>query len=155
LDGGPNVITEAQQHLIIRLVRIVESEPDERKRRWPRNSELALRYAEQGQLLLAREWTADLVLDDSGRVIVVDTEDGNPQTPATERETRLALFTAIEVMPELLSFLPQRPPDAVTCPSCEGTGVVEMALENPNLRNLRCACFGAGWQLPSELAPSN
>jgi hypothetical protein len=143
-------MTEAQLRLVAHLTRIIRDEPEERERRWRINSDLAARYATEGHLLLAREWTADLLLNPSGTVIVRDTETGKPDSPANETESRLALFTAIEVYPELLSFLPGRPANAQTCELCEGTGILEMALINPKLRNVRCQCFGAGWIVPSR-----
>jgi hypothetical protein len=142
-------MTTAQLRLLSNLTRIIRDEPEERKRRWRENADRAAVYAREGLLLLTREWAADLLLDSIGRVVVKDTENGNPLfLPATEIETRLALFSAIEPYPELLTFLPPRPDGAVSCPSCGGTGVLEIALTNANLRNLRCECFGAGW-LPS------
>jgi hypothetical protein len=145
-------MTDAQLRLVAHLTRIIRDEPEERVRRWGVSADLAARYAVEGRLLLAREWTADLVLDASGTVIVKDTENGQPDAPANPTETKLALFTAIEVYPELLSFLPQRPAEASTCTSCGGTGVLEGALVNPKLRNVRCECFGAGWiSLPTRI----
>ena len=143
-------MTEPQLRLVANLTRIIRDEPEERERRWRVNSDLAGRYAAEGHLLLAREWTADLVLNSSGDVIVKDTDTGGPDSSANENETKLALFTAIEMYPELLSLLPQRPTNAATCESCEGTGVLEMALANPKLRNVRCQCFGAGWIAPAR-----
>ena len=142
-------MTDAQIRLVSHLTRIIRDEPQERERRWRMNADLAGRYAKEGLLLLAREWTADLVFNSSCTVLVKDTETGNPDSVANDTDTRLALFTAVEIYPELLSFLPVRPADATTCESCEGTGVLEMALINPSRRNIRCQCFGAGW-LPAS-----
>ena len=126
---------------------------DERERRWGKiNAERVREYAERGRLLLARDWTADLVLEPNGEVTVVDTEYGKGDSQASNREARGAFFRSIEVMPELLSFLPHRPAEAIQCEICAGTGVLEMALTNRTLRNVICQCSGAGWILPSEVA---
>lgn len=142
-------MTDAQLRLVAHLTRVIRDEPEERERRWRVAADLAARYANNGELLLAREWTADFVLDSNGAVVVKDTETGKSDSIANDTEARRALFAAIETYPELLSFLPERPAGASTCESCEGTGVVEIALINPKLRNLRCQCFGAGWIAPS------
>ena len=128
----------------------MREEGAEREQRWDRTADLAGRYAANERLLLARDWTADFVLEVTGQVVVVDTEYGKPETPATEREARGALFRAIEIFPELLSLLPGRPEDAVECPTCNGTGVVEVALANPKFRNIICQCSGAGWLRTSD-----
>jgi hypothetical protein len=140
------LITQAQARLVSHLIRLIANDSGESQRRWGVNAALATRYAsEREQLLLAREWTADLTLLADGSVLFIDTENGEPPRSAGESERRGALFRSIAEFPELLSLLPSRPPDAVTCPSCEGTGVVEVSLQNRTLRNLLCACSGAGW----------
>src|SRR6478672_1773944 len=107
-----SVRSEAQIRLIAQLCRAFLENADENERRWGKvNAERVREHAGRGRLLLARDWTADLVLDPDGEVTVVDTEHGQPDTPASNREARGALFRSIEVMPELLSFLPQRPPE--------------------------------------------
>src|ERR1700686_3547355 len=99
----------------------MREQPTERQRRFARNADLAARYAELDRLLLARDWTADFVLEKSGDVTVVETEYGKPDSPSREREARGALVRSIETFPELLSLLPARPTDAVECPTCQGT----------------------------------
>ncbi|HEX3068278.1 MAG TPA: hypothetical protein VHX14_06865 [Thermoanaerobaculia bacterium] len=140
-----DVITQAQRRLISSLIRLVAEDHGESERRWGVNGGLATRYASDNQLLLAREWTADLVLSENGDVLFIDTEDGAAPRSASETERRSALYRSIAELPELLSFLPARPADAVTCPACEGTGVLEISLQNRAFRNVLCACSGAGW----------
>jgi hypothetical protein len=49
--------------------------------------------------------------------------------------------------PELQPFIPERPPQAVDCKSCGGTGRLD--LPNEKLSNvMNCACGGLGWILP-------
>src|SRR5882724_9456417 len=142
-------MTQAQERLIGHLIRIMREDAPEREDRWGINSELVARYAANNRLLIARDWTADYVLEKGG-LTIVDTENGAPDAPATDRETRRALFRSMHVYPELLTLLPSRPPEAVDCPSCEGTGVLELSLENRTLRNVECYCSGAGWVLGGE-----
>lgn len=97
------------------------------------------------QLLLARDWTADLVLDESGEVWVLDTETGGPPQLATPTERRSALLRGLHAYPEILPLLPERPAAAKTCELCDGAGVPAIAFENPQLSNLLCKCAGAGW----------
>jgi hypothetical protein len=104
-------------------------------------------YAKEGRLLLTREWTTDTVLSRAGDVIIIDTEDGLPPRAATERERPVELFRSIARYPELLSFLPARPQDAITCPTCSGTGVVAAKFAKPEHRPLVCECGGAGWKV--------
>jgi hypothetical protein len=143
-------MTQAQERLIGHLIRIMREDAPEREDRWGVNSELVARYAAENRLLIARDWTADYVLEKAAGVIVVDTENGMPDAPATDRETRRALFRSISIYPELLTLLPSRPPEAIDCPRCEGTGVLELSLENRALRNVECYCSGAGWLLAGE-----
>jgi hypothetical protein len=145
-------MTQAQERLIGHLIRIMREDVPEREHRWGINSELVASYASENRLLIARDWTADYVLDTTGGVTVVDTENGAPDVPATDRETRRALFRSIHIYPELLTLLPARPREAVDCPNCEGTGVLELSLENRTLRNVECYCSGAGWVLAGEAA---
>jgi hypothetical protein len=96
-------------------------------------------------LLLVRDWTVDVVLDSVGVVWVIDTEDGQAARTATASERRAALFQSLRRYPEMLSMMPDSPPDAETCTMCQGTGVPEISLTKPSLRNLVCECAGAGW----------
>ena len=144
--------TPAQERLIAHLVERIQSDPDDASRRWSSSAELAQRYARDSQtLLLARDWEADLVLTRSGQVLVIDTERSAPTVPATERESRVALYRSIAAYPELLTLLPQRPVEGITCSGCDGAGVLELTFTKPALRNLLCYCAGAGWVLPGEV----
>jgi len=101
-------VERAQAKLIELLVGRITADADEAARRWAENAALAREYGSQKRLLLARDWTADLVLDVSGEVYVVDTENGNAPRAATETERKIALFRSIRRYPELLSLLPAR-----------------------------------------------
>ena len=101
------IVSEVQSRLVEYLARITAEETPEAERRWERAASSAREYAREGQLLLARDWTADLVLDKSGQVWIVDTETAKPPVLATADDRRL-------VYPELLPLLPARPDDADT-----------------------------------------
>jgi hypothetical protein len=120
-------------------------------RRWrlPTVAPFVRARAEEGYLLLVRDWTEDVVLSRGGEMLVIDTEEGLPPRPATDWEQRIALFRSIAKYPELLSFLPPRPHDAMECPGCSGTGVLAMRFVDPKLRHVVCRCGGAGW-IPAD-----
>ncbi len=139
------IATPAQARLIGLLMGRVTADADEAAGRWAENASLAQEYGLQKRLLLARDWTADLVLDVSGEVYVVDTEYGGGQRVAGETERKTALFRSIRRYPELLSLLPTRTPESTTCGQCEGIGVLAATLTNDALRNVVCECGGAGW----------
>jgi len=142
-------ISAAHRRLLDYLIRITREEPAEAAERWPRAARTAREYAEKEQLLLARDWTADVVLDREGDVWVVDTENGNAPRVASADERRTSLFRSLHHYPELLPLMPERPIDAETCSLCEGAGLPPVVFGNRNLRAVLCQCCGAGW-MPNQ-----
>ena len=143
--------TPAQQRLVEHLLDTIVSDAAEAKRRWTNAADIATRYARDHRvLLLARDWTADLVLKITGEVQIIDTENGGPNQAATDQERRVALFRAIEHYHELVSILPQPSTSAITCEVCEGAGVPEIVWTNKQFRNIVCSCGGAGWTEPPQ-----
>ncbi len=144
--------TDAQIALVGHLIDEAMSDEAAIQRRWdlPKIAPIVRARAEAGQLLLVRDWTEDVVLSPNGDVIVIDTEDGQPPRLATDRERRITLFRSIERYPELLSFLPQRPSEAIQCPGCLGAGILVARFAKPELRHLVCRCGGSGWITPEE-----
>jgi hypothetical protein len=139
-------ITPAQSRLIRFVISEVATDESEAKRRWQGASEFAQRYAsDRHELFLVRDWTVDFTLDDDGVAWAIDTETGEAPRRASTSEDRAALFRGVHHYPELLSLLPERPPGAITCSSCEGTGIPEIVFAKPSFRHLVCACAGAGW----------
>jgi hypothetical protein len=52
------------------------------------------------------------------------------------------IVAALEVLPALAAWLPKRPPNAVTCPLCRGTGKAPPMV--PKIA--QCwECVGLGW----------
>jgi hypothetical protein len=146
-------LTDAQLALVGCLLDEALHDEQATRHRWdlPAVTPFVRARAEEGHLLLVRDWTADVVLSRAGEILVIDTEEGQPPRPATDSERRLALFRSIAKYPELLSLLPDRPPDAVQCPGCSGTGVFVARFVNPKLRHVVCRCGGSGWITPAEL----
>jgi hypothetical protein len=146
-------LTDAQVALIGYLIDEALRDESAIQQRWqlPTVAPFVRARAKEGQLLLVRDWTADVVLSRDGTMIVIDTEEGQPARAATESERRTTLFRSIAKYPELLSFLPGRPLDAVECPGCSGTGVLVARFVNPKLRHVVCRCGGSGWIIADEL----
>jgi hypothetical protein len=145
-------LTDAQIALVGHLIGEAMSDEAAAQRRWdlPTIAAFVRARAEAGQLLLVRDWTADVVLSPNGDVIVIDTEDGQPPRLATDRERCISLFRSIAKYPELLSLLPQRPAEAINCPGCSGTGILVARFAKPELRHIVCRCGGSGWITPEE-----
>lgn len=80
-------------------------------------------------------------------VVEVHWDDVLAHEVTDARALNVALFQGAKRYPELASLLPNRPPNAVPCISCGGTG--EPTDIPPHLQNaVVCYCGGAGW-LPS------
>ena len=62
---------------------------------------------------------------------------------------RVAIVAGAEEYSELGYLVPRRPPEALACPICDGTGRPTVnGREVPS--NIRCMCGGLGWLLPGE-----
>ena len=147
LAGG---LTAAQRQLVAYLIWRTANDASETDRRWQRASDVARRYAASaGQLLLARDWTADLVLDHAGDVWIINTETAGQPQRATEPERRSALFRGLHVYPEIFPLLAPRPAEATTCVACDGAGIPPVVFANRQLQNLLCLYAGAGWTVES------
>jgi hypothetical protein len=86
-------------------------------------------YADAGGMLLVTPTGSVLRFDSETVQITKETEWG---------WRALAIAHAVRKFPELIALCPQRPGDAVTCPQCDGAGVV--------LGQLDCGtCYALGW----------
>jgi hypothetical protein len=65
--------------------------------------------------------------------------------PETEvRICNIALFEGAKRFPRMIEFIPPKPPSALECDYCHGSGTV--ADLPPDLaKNFRCYCGGLGW----------
>jgi hypothetical protein len=78
-----------------------------------------------------------LVLTPAGEVFHYEPERGIAKQ-ADERWRTLALVKAALKHPELRALMPERPPTAMMCNACHGTGVI--------LGTMDCGtCMGTGW----------
>ena len=67
--------------------------------------------------------------------------------PGIERDPRIqntVIFHGSKKYPELKRFVPPRPPNAQTCSSCNGTGIVPIS-RPLKYDNFNCYCGGLGW----------
>lgn len=68
----------------------------------------------------------------------------HPKVEYDPRVRNLVLFQGSKKYPELKDYVPTRPDNARTCPSCGGTGVDPYA-EKLNTDAIICYCGGLGW----------
>jgi hypothetical protein len=78
--------------------------------------------------------------------------DSDLRTESDGRIRRIIVAAGSRHYPELAPFVPDRPPDAVDCRHCRGTGRPKLG-ETPLPENIVCYCGGLGWLLPNEDAP--
>lgn len=93
-------------------------------------------------------WTAGSGIRPDG-TFVVWTHEADPPTltpAAGEYDKRLSVCIGARKYPELAVLVPPRPPDAVVCRGCEGSGVPPV----PAHLGLTCICGGLGWLLEGE-----
>jgi hypothetical protein len=83
----------------------------------------------------------------SGEVVSVSWDsDQEPEIEEDRRTIDIALAQGAKRYPELSALLPNRSPDAPTCPMCGGDGVPLSVANNPALRGgIGCWCGGLGW----------
>ena len=144
--GDIVAITEAQSQLLEQILEMARVDDEDRRSRWAGAEAIAREYAQRGLLLLGRGWVFDFVLSQDGVVHVVPTESPYPQRSATPWEEICALYPAIRVYPELLSFLPRKSEGSIECPSCKGTGFIgQIRRFGSETVQPNCICGGAGW----------
>ena len=94
------------------------------------------------------DWFGFFGLRPDGDVVWVPSKDG-PGVVSILRDARLrrfALKRGTELHPGLGFLLPARPPDAVPCPSCGGSGRILLPAGREWLADrLVCSCGGLGW----------
>ena len=143
-------ITAEHRDLIDRLIRQALTDDADLKRRWGKAAPDARRRAQEGYLLLTPDWVGDAVLNSEGEVSFINTESKEPQYAFTTRMRRSSLFLGSRRYPELKPLLPERPPNAITCPHCEETGTPKIAATHPIFKSIVCRCGGYGWDIPGE-----
>jgi len=104
-------------------------------------------------LPLYLDWTACMALRLDGEVLWIDYDEPYQVQPVEdERERNLGLFQGSRRDPDLGFLTPVRPPDAIECPDCRGTGRLTFPEEHQHLADkIICSCGGLGW-LPAPSA---
>jgi len=99
-------------------------------------------------LPLYRGWVSTLGIRPDGSMVRWDHEDEPDVIKALDDPfwTRTALALGAKKFPELADLIPERPPHAVTCNVCGGTGVLE------EMKDVVCECGSLGWKIPGERA---
>ena len=84
-----------------------------------------------------------LLLDGQIVWIPYDNEPGDIEVVQEERVRNLGLFQATKLHPELQFLVPPKPPDAIDCPDCRGTGRLPFPPGSEHLaERLVCYCGG-------------
>jgi hypothetical protein len=97
------------------------------------------------------DWTAFMALLPDGSIVWVpyDDEPGDIELVQEERVRNLGLFQATKLHPELQFLVPLKPPDALDCPDCRGTGRLPFPPGSEHIaERLVCYCGGIGWLPP-------
>ncbi len=94
------------------------------------------------------DWTAFMALRWDGQIVWVlyDDEPGEIEMIRDERLRNFGLFRATRLHPDLLFLSPPRPPDAIDCTDCMGTGKLTFPPGHEHLaETVICYCGGIGW----------
>lgn len=105
-------------------------------------------------LPLYLDWSACMALRPDGEIIWVDYDEPHRvQAVEHERGRNLGLFQGSRRDPDLRCLVPPRPPDAIDCPDCGGTGRMPFPAGSEHLADrVVCSCGGIGW-LPATSGP--
>ena len=97
-------------------------------------------------LPLYHGWTDTLGLRPNGTFVRWHQEaEGQPLAPLGDPFwQRFALCQGAKLYPELTVLIPDRPPGAIDCEPCGGSGEIGV------LPTVICECGGVGWRLPGE-----
>jgi hypothetical protein len=105
------------------------------------DSELKAIASEHQALPVYSDMGGTLFLTSALDVLTLDHNGGAAPKPETSEKWRLiAVVSGAERYPELQCLIPARPPDALQCSACAGTGRLALS-------NARCGeCCGLGWR---------
>ena len=106
-------------------------------------------------LPLLFDWSACMAIRPDGEVIWIDYDEPHQIRAVEEERVRnTGLFQGSLRHPDLQSLVPLRPPDAVECPHCRGTGRPTLRDGDEHLADrVVCYCGGLGW-IPATSATS-
>jgi hypothetical protein len=97
------------------------------------------------------DWSAFMALLPDGHIVWVpyDEEPGDIQVVQEEHVRNIGLFRGAKLHPKLQFLLPTKPPNAIDCPDCRGTGKLTFPLGSEHLADrIVCFCGGIGWLPP-------
>jgi hypothetical protein len=114
---------------------------------WPGRADVAERAARHGFVPLYADLGGVVGVRPDGTFVGLgDDPDAAPAEMTSVRWRDLAVLIGAKRYPELRALIPPRPPDAVTCANCAGSGVIA------ELPTVTCACGGLGW-IPPDWEP--
>ena len=118
---------------------------------WPKSPAyraLIRENAHKGRLYVpANFWFHEVMLDAEGSVVVLSGEPESERAASAIEAHIVWQDSVAQAWPELATFVPSRPDDALTCEVCGGTGRPPYA--TGALANVMCACGNAGW-IPAD-----
>jgi hypothetical protein len=134
-------VTPREAAFILERVRRFEAEASEGVRKLN-----AAAVREHEALPLVFGWTQTLAIRADGTLVRWTVEEWPGAQEFSERTwANLALVQEAARYPELKALLPSRPPEAETCATCQGQGVIPGAPEG-----VVCSCGGTGWLPPLD-----
>jgi hypothetical protein len=102
---------------------------------------------EHGFLPLYLGWITAIGVRPDGSFVTWDHDTTGEVRACTDAYLqRMALCQGAKKWPELAELIPTRPPEAIDCATCRGTGV-----PIPSMPQVICECGGVGWCIPGEL----
>jgi hypothetical protein len=104
-------------------------------------------------LSLFFDWTAFMALRPDGQLVWVPYDDESGDTEVVRKESlrNLGLFQATRLHPDLQFPVPSKPPDALDCPACRGTGKQPFPEGSKLLFDkMICSYAAVGWLPHSE-----
>ena len=146
---GPIRLTPHQRRQVERrIAEFVEDSSALGARAWAREAVATL-----NALPLLFDWTAFMALLPDGHVAWVpyDGELGVLEVVEEDRVRNIGLFRGAGLHPGLQFLLPLKPPDAIECPDCRGTGTLAFPPGSEHLADkVNCYCGGMGWLPPTR-----
>jgi hypothetical protein len=97
------------------------------------------------------DWTGFMALGLDGQIAWIPYDDEPDEVEVVKEELlrNLGLFQGTRLHPELSFLMPLRPPNAIDCPGCRGTGKVAFPKGSEHLaEKVLCSCGGIGWIPP-------
>jgi hypothetical protein len=103
--------------------------------------------AELNVLPVTFDWFACWAVRPSGEIILIEFEKPYIiKTETNQKIINMVFFEAAKNYSELKELKPARNPESITCPGCDGTGILREFAHIESLAiSVRCNCGGVGW----------